>query len=46
MSESMMDCPNCGRSFPTRLQELSENGNPICPECKAKEQAKLEAETK
>lgn len=42
MSESMMECPVCGKQFPTRLQEISDNGNPVCPECAAKEREKLE----
>ena len=37
MSESMMDCSSCGKPFPTRFQELDDNGNPICPDCAREE---------
>lgn len=37
MSESMMQCSDCGEFFPTRLQEMDDKGNPICPECAEKE---------
>lgn len=37
MSESMIQCPICGKQFPTWLQEISDNGNPICSECAEKE---------
>lgn len=39
MSESMMECARCGKPFPTRFQELDENGNPLCPTCFHEEQA-------
>lgn len=40
MSESMMECSQCAKLFPTRLQEMDDNGNPICPECAKKEREK------
>lgn len=46
MSDSMMECPNCGKQFPTRLQEISDNGNPVCPECAKEEKGKKETEKK
>lgn len=41
MPESMMQCPICGKMFPTRLAVLDDNGNPICPDHveKTKEQS-------
>lgn len=44
MSESMMQCASCGEPFPTRFQELDENGNPLCPTCFQKEQAAKDKE--
>ena len=41
MLESIMECPHCGKPFSTRLQEIDENGNPICPDC-AKEKQEFE----
>ncbi len=37
-TESMMECSHCGKPFPTRFQELDDNGNPICPDCAKEEQ--------
>lgn len=46
MSESMMECSQCGKPFSTRFQELDENGNPICPTCFRKEQNAKDKEEK
>lgn len=32
MPESMMQCPVCGKMFPTRLAVIDDNGNAICPD--------------
>lgn len=40
MSESTMQCPICGKQFPTRLYVIDDNGNPICPSCDSKNQEK------
>lgn len=34
---SEMTCPICGRAFDEMTYVISDNGNPICPECAAKE---------
>lgn len=44
MSESTMQCPICGKQFPTRLYVIDDNGNPICPSCDLKNQEKEQAD--
>jgi len=38
---STFECPICGRTLPTDMQEIADNGTTICSDCKADEDERL-----